>query len=40
MCTGGQHAGNFFHLVGVLISAQQIKDTAQDIIYSPEEEIK
>ena len=40
MCTGGQHAANFFHLVGVLVSAQRLKDTAQDIIYSPEEEIK
>lgn len=40
MCTGGQHAANFFHLVGVLVSAQQLKDMAQDIIYSPGEEIK
>ena len=32
---GGEHAVNFFHMVGVLVSAKQLKDMAQDIIYSP-----
>ena len=32
---GGQQAVNLFHLVGVLLSAKQLKDTVQDIIYSP-----
>ena len=32
---GGQHASNFFHLVGVLVSAKQHKGMAQDITYSP-----
>ena len=31
----GQHAVNFFHLVGVLMSAKQLKDMTQNIIYSP-----
>ena len=30
----GQHAVDFFHLVGVLISEKQLKDLDQDIIYS------
>ena len=34
-CAGDQHAINFFHLVEVLVSAKQLKDMAQDIIYSP-----
>ena len=33
--TGGQQAVNFFHLLGVLASAKQLKDMAQYIIYSP-----
>ena len=32
---GGQHAVNLFHLVEVSVSAKQLKDMAQDIIYSP-----
>ena len=31
---GGQHAVNFFHLVGVLVSIKQLKDMTQDFIYS------
>ena len=33
--TVGQQAVNFFHLVGGLASAKQLKDMAQYIIYSP-----
>ena len=36
----GQHAVNFFHLVGVLIPAKQLKDMSQDIIHSPWEGTK
>ena len=32
--TGGQHAINFFHLVGVLVSAKQLKGIVHNIIYS------
>lgn len=32
---GGQHAANFFHLVGVVVSAKQLKNMSQDIINSP-----
>ena len=35
LCTGGQHIVSFFYLMGVLISAKQLKDMAQDIIYGP-----
>ena len=35
LCAGGQHTANFFHLVGGLVSANQLKDMVQDIIYSP-----
>ena len=31
----GQHTVNFFHLVGVLVSAQRLKVMAHEIIYSP-----
>ena len=31
---GGQHAVNLFYLVRVLVSAKQLKDMAQDILYS------
>ena len=31
---GGQHAVDFLHLVGGLVSAKQLKDVAQDIISS------
>ena len=31
----GQHAVNFFHLVGMLASAKQLKDVTQDNISSP-----
>ena len=37
---GGQHTVNFFCLLGVLVSAKQLKDMAQDIICSPWGEIK
>lgn len=30
----GQHAVNLLHLVGALVFAQQLKDMAQDFIYS------
>ena len=32
---GDQHAVNFLHLVRVLVSAKQLKDMAQGIIYCP-----
>ena len=32
---GGEHAANFFHLVGVLVFAKQLRDMAQGIVYSP-----
>ena len=32
---GDEHAADFFHLVGVLVIAKQLKDMAQGIIYSP-----
>ena len=35
LCACGQHAINFFHLVGVLVSAKLPKDMVQDIIYRP-----
>ena len=35
LCAGGQHAVNFFYLVGNLLSAKQLKDMPQDIIYRP-----
>ena len=35
LCACRQHAVNFFHLVGVLVSAQQLKNVAQNIICSP-----
>ena len=38
--TGLWSAVNFFHLVGVLVYAKQLKDMAQDIIYSPLRETK
>ena len=31
----GQFATNFFHLVGVSVSAKQLKDLAQNVINSP-----
>jgi len=31
---------NFFHLLGLLVSAKQLKDMTQGIIYSPYREIK
>ena len=31
----GQHAVNFFHLMGISVSAKQLKGMAQNIIYSP-----
>ena len=36
LCTGGQHAVNFLHLVvvGFLISSKQVKNMCQDNIYS------
>ena len=40
LCAGGQHSVNFLHLVGVLVSAKQLKDMAQDIIYGPWEGTK
>ena len=33
-CACGQHSVNLFHLVGVLVSVRQLKDMAQDTIYS------
>ena len=30
-----QHAVNFFQLVGVSVSAEEFKDMAQNVIYSP-----
>ena len=35
---GGQQVVNFLHWVGVLVSAKQLKDMAQDIIYIALEE--
>ena len=35
LCACRQHAVNFFRLVGVLVSAQQLKNVAQNIICSP-----
>ena len=35
LCAGDQHVVNFFHLLGVLVSAEQLKDMAQDFIYNP-----
>ena len=32
LCACGQQAANFFHLVGVLESAEQLKNLAQNII--------
>ena len=32
----GEPTGNFFHLVGVLVSEKQLKGTARNIIYSPQ----
>ena len=33
LSAGGQLVVNFLHWVGVLVSAKQLKDMAQDIIY-------
>ena len=40
MCSWGQHAVNFLHLVGVLVSAKQLEAMTQDVIYTLEEELK
>ena len=34
LCACGQHAVNISHLVGVSVSAKQLKDMAQNITYS------
>ena len=38
LSAGGQQVVNFLHWVGVLVSAKQLKDMAQDIIYIALEE--
>ena len=40
LCACRQHAVNFFHLVGVLASAKQLKGPCHDIVYSLDEELK